>query len=138
MMRLLTVLALTLTLSAPPVVQAHLQKDTMACFGIKSAKKVSESIVDSNGMLLERYDTDGDRKADFATLSHVLGTDDKITTHNKRPVFFMTRGAQKVYIDKMGDGKCKDIVLYHDETKPHDKGLMTQWLRMPMDEGKGI
>ena len=110
----------------------------MKCFNLKTAKKVSEAIIDSNGRLLERYDTNGDGKTDFATLSHVLSTDDKVTVHDKRPVFFLMKDAEKVYIDKVGDGQCKSIVLYHDESIPHDKGVMTRWLRMPMDDGKQI
>ena len=75
-------------------------------------------IVESSGLVAEEYDTDGDGRTDVVALSHQDGA-----SHKEHPVFWMVDfdkdgDADAVYVDKRGLGKCTDIVLYQDLTKP--------------------
>lgn len=84
-----------------------------------------------NGMYAEAYDTNGDKKPDVITWSHVHATervkskkkDNVKVIHDPFPVFYLVDldfdgRIDKVYIDKTGEGNCKDIVLYEDLTLP--------------------
>lgn len=100
------------------------QANYSKCFqGSKAMKVGADRVVDSNGLLLEEYDTNGDGKPDLATLSHIEGNG-----HKKHPLFYIVDRdfddvPDFIYIDKKGDGRCRDIVLYEDLTIPHDTGL---------------
>lgn len=113
---------------------------TLDCPALEQKKvaKMDNGQLLSNGMYAEAYDSDGDGVVDIVTLSHMVG--DKHDTH---PVFYMVdldKDGQpdQVFIDKVGKGKCSDIVLYEDLTIPHDKGVMTKWSEDAIDQGREI
>jgi hypothetical protein len=61
---------------------------------------------------LEMYDRDGDGKVDFGTISP---TREHGKLHANIPTFYFVGGKPDLtYIDKMGRGRCADIVLYED------------------------
>lgn len=85
----------------------------------KQAKQMGPAyVVESNGLIAEEYDTNNDNRTDVIALSHPHGA-----SHSPHPVFWIVDldhdgDADAVYIDKKGLGKCTDIVLYQDLTKP--------------------
>lgn len=98
------------------------------------AVKVGEDlIVDSTGLYAEHYDTNGDGKFDIVALSQ---TDLADKGHRRNPVFWIVDldldGApDAIYIDKVGKGRCEDIVLYEDLNAP------TSNFDLPQDIDKG-
>jgi hypothetical protein len=83
---------------------------------------------EGTGLLLERYDRNGDGKVDLGVLSQVEAVSKQgeqiFTRHAKIPTFyFLGEGPDLVYIDKVGKGHCQDIVLYEDLRMPHDAGV---------------
>ncbi len=96
---------------------------------LKSLKPMREPVYHpGTGLLFELYDRDGDGTADLGVMSHVR--DVKATKkgvmlkHDTTPLFyFVGEGPDLVFIDKFGNGKCEDIVLYEDLRMPHDRGL---------------
>jgi hypothetical protein len=69
---------------------------------------------------LEMYDRDGDGLIDFGTVSP---TREHGKLHANIPTFyFVGPKPDLTYIDKMGKGRCKDIVLYEDLRTYHPLG----------------
>lgn len=100
---------------------------------IEHVAKVKEWVL-PNGLLAEAYDRNGDGVHDIVALSVIKGTEvvdgETRVLHDEHPMFYlvdldMQRDAEgklapeRVYIDKVGAGKCEDIVLYEDLTIPH-------------------
>lgn len=140
---LMVVLTNLLILGVVPA-YGHL-KESAACFALQGkVKKVGNQDILPNGLWIERYDTDGDGKADLITLSHVKGQalDKKgnlTVTHDPHPVFFLLKKKAAIYIDKNGLGKCEDIVLYEDTAIPHDMLMMGEKQTIPPEQaGKSI
>ena len=145
-MRLVMVLVLgmwfTLNPLLPLSVSAHSQAITACSKNIKitSAKKVApDRYAESTGLLAEFYDTNWDGRADIVTLSHTdlnLG----IHWHHANPVFWVVDRnydgkPDQVYVDRRGQGRCEDIVLYEDMLKPLDPAYFSNPNKAPTRRG---
>lgn len=117
----LILLSLCLCFVGPLPAAGH-SREITSCKGnipYKEAKQIgSPYVLDSNGLIAEDYDTNGDGKPDVTAYSHPDGT-----KHKPHPVFWAVDlnydGLYDfIYIDKKGLGKCTDIVLYEDLNKP--------------------
>jgi hypothetical protein len=104
--------------------------DLLVCGRAVNATPISEDVL-PNGLYAERYDTNGDGKADMVALSAVTGTvihkskggDTVEVQHAEHPTFYLVdrdfdTHPDVVLIDKGEGGKCADIVLYHDLNRP--------------------
>jgi hypothetical protein len=103
----------------------------IACPGIPDVSglvPVLEEIM-PNGLMYRAYDLNNDGKIDHAQ-AHVVNMTFKEGEGNKfdvqqYPLFYEVDdngdGApDRVMVDKLGTGKCEDIVLYIDLTVPHE------------------
>jgi hypothetical protein len=124
LVRLLTACGLLCGLLAfmgPVDAEGHSREITQCKGNIvyKKAERIGKPyVVESNGLIAEDYDTNGDKRTDVIALSHPDGA-----SHKEHPVFWIVDldfdgEPDAVYIDKYGLGKCTDIVLYQDLTKP--------------------
>lgn len=98
------------------------------CSGVKKSTKVTEQML-SNGLLAEKYDTNGDGKFDVVALSSMTGTAPAgggAVPHQDFPTFYIVDldhdgQPDHVYVDVNGDGRCESIQLYEDLTvKPSE------------------
>lgn len=93
---------------------------------VDHAKKIEEWVL-QNGLLAEAYDRNDDGKADIVTLSVVTGHkedgENVVIEHRPHPLFYEVdvdydTVLDAVYIDRVGNGVCNDIVLYQDMSEP--------------------
>lgn len=118
---------------AMSVAHAH-SKEITGCANNKKyskASEIGERTVLPNGMLVEHYDTNGDGKPDVDVLSSIDSTvldrtkEELKVIHNEHPVFWIVDSDfdgqwDVAYIDRVGAGKCEDIVMYEDLRAPKD------------------
>lgn len=101
----------------------------------KSVKLITDNTL-RNGMYAEAYDTNGDGKPDVVAWSSVRGHEKKVrkgkeiikVLHDAYPTFYLVDVDRdgyidKIYVDLLGEGNCKDIVLYEDMTLPGKRGI---------------
>ena len=115
----------------PLTVAAHVEHlGVCKKLGITETTKVTHVGEDAydrgTGLLLEMYDLDGDGQQDLGTLSQVGEVTKKngklYVAHRLAPTFyFVGPGPAYVYVDVVGEGKCKDIVLYENLLVPNDR-----------------
>lgn len=128
-----------------PVLAVSHVKGSAKCFNVdpgKARKIGPDRVIESTGLLAETYDTNGDGKPDLMTMSHVQDTLDSnqaTVKHSSKPVFYLVDHnldglPDAIYIDKVGQGRCQDIVLYEDLTRPHDAGVN---FSQPSETSKG-
>jgi hypothetical protein len=100
----------------------------MKCIPEIRGKQLSllSQAVHPSGLWTERYDTDGDKRADVIALSPITGyvynwnKEDKPdlgVDHAEHPVMYQidlnnNGRADVTYVDKGGEGKCEDIQVY--------------------------
>ena len=91
----------------------------------KSVTKLNEFRME-NGLLDEHFDSNHDNIPDVHVLSSIKGPSDEdgLTPHDPNPIFWIVDkdfdgSDDAVYIDIHGEGKCDDIILYSDLTKPN-------------------
>lgn len=106
-----------LSFPMPDRSEAHSKEITQCRENIvyQKADLVAGPILLDSGLVVEAYDTNGDKKPDVVVFSHFKGDG----THSEHPIFWMVDidfdGVEDaVYIDKRGLGVCTDIVLYED------------------------
>jgi hypothetical protein len=95
----------------------------IACPGIPDVSglvPVLEEIM-PNGLMYRAYDLDGDGRIDHAQ-AHVVNNQSDV---QRFPLFYEIddngdHQPDRVMVDKLGTGKCEDIVLYMDLTVPHE------------------
>ena len=93
----------------------------LKCGNITKAAKVNET-TSPNGLLAERYDSNGDGKFDIVALSSITGSNPAgvgEVPHVPLPTFYIMDvdydgQPDVVYVDKNGDGNCASIVLYQE------------------------
>ena len=133
-------LLLSLVLFLVPVISEGHSKAITQCKGniiYKQATPVGKPyVLESNGLVAEEYDTNGDKKADVIALSHQDGA----TGHKENPVFWAVDLdfdgiPDAIYVDKKGLGKCTDIVLYEDLTTP--SGITSIDPKKPLNADRG-
>lgn len=117
----LRLLLLMILFSVALYVFAHVSHahDTqiLACGGYDKAVKLKEETL-PNGLIVERYDTNGDGQPDVNTYSSITGQD----THQAYPTFYMLDTNYDGYpdlvlVDTTGEGLCDSIKLYVDLNK---------------------
>jgi hypothetical protein len=94
---------------------------------VESVKKLDERI-NPNGTVSEAYDRNGDGNIDIEAVSHIIASRQDggavVYDHVPHPFLYIVDldydgVPDAVYVDKSGEGRCDDIVLYLDLTKPH-------------------
>lgn len=98
---------------------------------VEQVKKLAENI-NPNGTLSEAYDRNDDGRIDIEAISHMSATGLEsgvmIFEHAEHPFLYVVDLdfdgiPDAVYVDKSGVGRCDDIVLYKDLTKPHQDNV---------------
>lgn len=96
---------------------------------VERVTKLGE-VINPNGTLSEAYDRNDDEKIDIEAISYIHSTKLEngvvILDHDAHPFLYIVDldfdgRPDAVYVDKSGVGKCEDIVLYKDLTKPHQE-----------------
>jgi hypothetical protein len=94
---------------------------------VESVKKLDERI-NPNGTVSEAYDRNGDGRIDIEAVSYIIASRQDggavVYDHAPHPFLYIVDldydgVPDAVYVDKSGVGRCEDIVLYLDLTKPH-------------------
>jgi hypothetical protein len=120
------------------IAEGHSREITLCDRNIiyKKAERLGAPYIsESNGLIAEDYDTNGDKKADVITLSHTDGA-----SHKEHPVFWIVDldfdgELDAIYVDKNGLGKCTDIVLYEDLGGPPGEEAFYSEKPSPTDRG---